>query len=201
MCPIPLSPSCPRCTCNLGATLPCYSFCVDYHLNTSATPSKPTDCLYSTQPSLSLSCNKINKQRKPSISGAPKCNNNNIVDTQRILLKCPSSNNYDIVVNVFPFVLFRLSQLLYPSLIAACYQMEENKAILEEEISSKLLVAFLQEACQEEKQRTRKEQGEAKREKSSQRVLDPSSMLQHRFPRAHWEPAITYFSQSSQVAP
>lgn len=77
--------------------------------------------------------------------------------------------------------------------------MEENRAIMEEEISSKLLVAFLQEACREEKQRARKEEDEPKRGKGH--VLDLSSVLQHRFPRAHWEKAITYFSQSSQAAP
>lgn len=76
--------------------------------------------------------------------------------------------------------------------------MEENKAILEEEISSKLLVAFLHEACREEKQRAKKEEGEATK---SSCVLDLSSVLRHRFPRAHWEKAITYFSQSSQATP
>ena len=93
---------------------------------------------------------------------------------------------------------FRLSQLLYPSLIAACYQMEENKAILEEEISSKLLVTFLQEACKEEERqrRSKKDSGG----NGGRGVSDMSSVLQHRFPRAHWEKAITYFSQSSQVA-
>lgn len=81
--------------------------------------------------------------------------------------------------------------MLYPSLVAACYQMEENKAILEEEISSKLLVTFLQEACKEEERQQR-----SKKDNNSN-MLDMSSVLQHRFPRTHWEKAITYFSQSS----
>lgn len=81
--------------------------------------------------------------------------------------------------------------------------MEENKAILEEEISSKLLVTFLQESCQEDRpQRTKKDaqvsSGKEKKPKL-ERSIDFSSVLHHRFPKAHWEPAITYFSQSSQV--
>lgn len=100
------------------------------------------------------------------------------------------------------FFLFRLSRLLYPTLIAACYQMEENKAILEEEISSKLLLTFLQEACKEEEkqqQRTRKD-SDAEMGKNCSAVY-MSSVLEHRFPKAHWKKAITYFSQSSQAAP
>lgn len=88
-----------------------------------------------------------------------------------------------------PISLIRLSRLLYPTLIAACYQMEDNKAILEEEISCKLLVAFLQEACGEEG----KHGGDEPRDKKSS-TIDLSSMLKHRFPKSHWEEAITYFS-------
>ena len=99
--------------------------------------------------------------------------------------------------------MFRLSQLLYPTLVSACYLMEENKAILEEEISSKLLVTFLQESCQEDKlQRTKKDaQGNPGKEKKPKLTpsRDLSSVLHHRFPKAHWEPAVTYFSQPSQV--
>lgn len=98
----------------------------------------------------------------------------------------------------------RLSQLLYPTLVSACYLMEENKAILEEEISCKLLVTFLQESCQEEDklQRANKDaQVSSGKEKNPKlkRSRDLSSVLHHRFPKAHWEPAITYFSQPSQV--
>lgn len=85
----------------------------------------------------------------------------------------------------------RLSQLLYPTLIAACYQMEENKVILEEEISSKLLVTFLREASK------RKEGGAQKAAASGKApcTTNLSSLLQHRFPESHWEQAISYFSQ------
>lgn len=73
--------------------------------------------------------------------------------------------------------------------------MKENRAILEEEISSKLLVVFLQEAIKEEKDARKKERTA---DKNTQRnySVDLSSMFQHRFPRAHWESAIEYFSQS-----
>lgn len=92
---------------------------------------------------------------------------------------------------------FRLSQLLYPTLIAACYQMEENKAILEEEISSKLLLTFLQEACREEE----KQQQRVRKDSDAETGKNCSgSLLEHRFPKAHWKKAIAYFSESSQAA-
>ena len=43
-------------------------------------------------------------------------------------------------------ITLRLSQLLFPTLIAACYQREENTKILLQEISPRLLVPFLQGA-------------------------------------------------------
>ena len=74
--------------------------------------------------------------------------------------------------------------------------MEENKAILEEEISCKLLVAFLKMSLEREKE-GQKNMGRSDKEPSSRSekhcVEDPSSMLQHRFPREHWEQAIVYF--------
>lgn len=91
----------------------------------------------------------------------------------------------------------RLSQLLYPTLIAACYQSEENKAILQEEISSKLLVVFLQDACSKAQAKGRETPAEKKTEKKIFSTLDYSSELQCRFPRIYWEKAIAYFSDSS----
>ena len=95
---------------------------------------------------------------------------------------------------------YRLSQLLYPTLIAACYQMEENKAILQEEISSRLLVTFLQDACRAEAKAGGGAGGRAADKSSAEKassVADFSFELQHRFPKAHWEKAVTYFSQPS----
>lgn len=76
--------------------------------------------------------------------------------------------------------------------------MEENKAILEEEISCKLLVTFLKVSLEREKEGGERNKGKSDKEASSTSenhcVEDPSSMLQHRFPRKHWEQAIVYFS-------
>ena len=77
--------------------------------------------------------------------------------------------------------------------------MEENKAILEEEISCKLLVTFLKTSIEKEGQRNLRE-GKFLEETSGQssekyiQVEDLSSQLCHRFPREHWEDAIVYFS-------
>ena len=48
----------------------------------------------------------------------------------------------------FPPPYPRLTRLLFPTLVAACYQQKENRAILQQEISPRLLVAFLQENLQ-----------------------------------------------------
>lgn len=95
----------------------------------------------------------------------------------------------------FFFFFFRLSQLLYPTLVAACYQMEENMVILEEEISSKLLITFLQEACRTKQEEKGQKDGKTTGKASCTTIVDLSSMLQHRFPKAHWEQAIAYFSK------
>ena len=78
--------------------------------------------------------------------------------------------------------------------------MEDNKAILEEEISCKLLVTFLKMSLEREqnerkinREKSKKEAGSCSSEKQ---ILeeDLCSLLQHRFPRDHWEQAILYFS-------
>ncbi len=50
----------------------------------------------------------------------------------------------------FYSILCRLTKLLFPTLILACYLVPENVCILELEISCKLLVSFLQEALARE---------------------------------------------------
>lgn len=70
-------------------------------------------------------------------------------------------------MTIFGFIShYRLSHLLFPTLISACYQVSENVQILEQEISCKLLVAFLQETLarqrsKDEQADTRKKQGES----------------------------------------
>jgi len=77
--------------------------------------------------------------------------------------------------------------------------MEENKAILEEEISCKLLVIFLKTSLEKEGQRNPREENllEEKSGHSAEKYIqveDLSSQLCHRFPREHWEDAVVYFS-------
>lgn len=74
--------------------------------------------------------------------------------------------------------------------------MEENRVILEEEISSKLLVTFLQNAVKEEEKQGAKKEKEVNAAERKSYAVDLSSLLQHRFPKSHWETAITYFSQT-----
>ena len=77
--------------------------------------------------------------------------------------------------------------------------MEENKAILEEEISSKLLVAFMQERCREDEKKQQRERARKDAESERRKVgmsSDLSSELQHRFPKAHWEKAMSLPSAS-----
>ncbi len=71
--------------------------------------------------------------------------------------------------------------------------MEENKAILEEEISCKLLVTFLKISLEKEGKKSRAESEKTGSMDSSIHVEDLSSLLIHRFPRDHWEDAIVYF--------
>ncbi|KAL5482252.1 hypothetical protein EMCRGX_G022556 [Ephydatia muelleri] len=70
--------------------------------------------------------------------------------------------------------------LLYPTLLAACYNSQENVGILSQEISCKLLSTFLQESM-----RVYKEE--------SKGVPDFYS-LPYRFPKCHWETALQFFS-------
>ena len=58
------------------------------------------------------------------------------------------------VLIAYEFHCYSLSKLLHPTLISACYRVEENVAILEQEISCKLLIAFLQESLAKEKKMT-----------------------------------------------
>lgn len=61
---------------------------------------------------------------------------------------------------------FRLTGLLFPTLISACYQVPENVCILEQEISCKLLVAFLQETVAQLQSRDKQTEASKKQSKS-----------------------------------
>ncbi|XP_039413762.1 S phase cyclin A-associated protein in the endoplasmic reticulum isoform X2 [Corvus cornix cornix] len=91
-----------------------------------------------------------------------------------------------------PFQYFsdpRLIKVLFPSLIAACYNNPQNKIILEQEMSCVLLATFIQDFAQSSGQM--ESQLSQQREKffSSQDYLE----LSNRFPRQSWEEARQFF--------
>ena len=95
----------------------------------------------------------------------------------------------------------RHSRLLYPTLISACYQLETNRELLEQEISCKLLVAFLQENISMEAS-TKSARGSIKDQETTaatdegvQKAIDFGSLFEHRFPKAHWPSAVSFFTR------
>uniref|UniRef100_A0A7M4ELJ8 S-phase cyclin A associated protein in the ER n=1 Tax=Crocodylus porosus TaxID=8502 RepID=A0A7M4ELJ8_CROPO len=91
-----------------------------------------------------------------------------------------------------PFQYFsdpRLIKVLFPSLIAACYNNLQNKIILEQEMSCVLLATFIQDFAQSSGQMDN--QSSQSREKffSSHDYLE----LFNRFPRQAWEEARQFF--------
>ncbi|OWK51623.1 S phase cyclin A-associated protein in the endoplasmic reticulum [Lonchura striata] len=91
-----------------------------------------------------------------------------------------------------PFQYFsdpRLIKVLFPSLIAACYNNPQNKIILEQEMSCVLLATFIQDFAQSSGQV--ENQFFQQREKffSPQDYLE----LSNRFPRQSWEEARQFF--------
>ncbi|XP_072838049.2 S phase cyclin A-associated protein in the endoplasmic reticulum isoform X2 [Pogona vitticeps] len=88
-----------------------------------------------------------------------------------------------------PFQYFsdpRLIKVLFPTLIAACYNNPQNKLILEHEMSCVLLASFIQDFTQSSSQTDNQQ-----REKS----LSPLDYLElsNRFPRQTWEEARQFF--------
>ncbi|XP_067932138.1 S phase cyclin A-associated protein in the endoplasmic reticulum-like [Watersipora subatra] len=93
-----------------------------------------------------------------------------------------------------PFQYFsdpRLTLILYPCLIAACYQSDSNRNILEQELSSDLLANFLEES---ELQLQQKKLSPSVTRKSNS---DGRMALAVRFPERLWQDAKQYFSSSS----
>ncbi|XP_038623076.1 S phase cyclin A-associated protein in the endoplasmic reticulum isoform X1 [Tachyglossus aculeatus] len=91
-----------------------------------------------------------------------------------------------------PFQYFsdpRLVKVLFPSLIAACYNNPQNKLILEQEMSCVLLSTFIQDFAQSPGQMDN--QSSLQRDKlfSSQDHLE----LSNRFPQQVWEEARQFF--------
>jgi hypothetical protein len=90
-----------------------------------------------------------------------------------------------------PFEYFsdpKLTKLLYPTLISACYNAQDNKAILEVDLNSQLLCSYLENQI-----------SEACLANSSSGIKDDRACnflaFEHRFPKMHWDSALLFFSQ------
>uniref|UniRef100_U3K828 S-phase cyclin A associated protein in the ER n=1 Tax=Ficedula albicollis TaxID=59894 RepID=U3K828_FICAL len=91
-----------------------------------------------------------------------------------------------------PFQYFsdpRLIKVLFPSLIAACYNNPQNKIILEQEMSCVLLATFIQDFAQSSGQMENQLSQQREKFFSSQDYLE----LSNRFPRQSWEEARQFF--------
>ncbi|XP_067161282.1 S phase cyclin A-associated protein in the endoplasmic reticulum isoform X1 [Apteryx mantelli] len=91
-----------------------------------------------------------------------------------------------------PFQYFsdpRLIKVLFPSLIAACYNNPQNKLILEQEMSCVLLATFIQDFALSSGQMDNQSSQQREKIFSSQDYLE----LSNRFPRQSWEEARQFF--------
>ncbi|XP_060545464.1 S phase cyclin A-associated protein in the endoplasmic reticulum [Pantherophis guttatus] len=91
-----------------------------------------------------------------------------------------------------PFQYFsdpRLIKILFPTLIAACYNNPQNKIILEQEMSCVLLATFIQDSTQGSGQTDNQPSQQRETFFSSQDYLE----LSDRFPRQTWEDAREFF--------
>ncbi|XP_040562914.2 S phase cyclin A-associated protein in the endoplasmic reticulum isoform X5 [Gallus gallus] len=91
-----------------------------------------------------------------------------------------------------PFQYFsdpRLIKVLFPSLIAACYNNPQNKLILEQEMSCVLLATFIQDFAQSSGQMDNLLSQQRERRPGAQDSLE----LSNRFPRHCWEEARQFF--------
>ncbi|XP_039193549.1 S phase cyclin A-associated protein in the endoplasmic reticulum isoform X2 [Crotalus tigris] len=91
-----------------------------------------------------------------------------------------------------PFQYFsdpRLIKILFPTLIAACYNNPQNKIILEQEMSCVLLATFIQDSTQGSGQTDNQPSQQRETFFSSQDYLE----LLNRFPRQTWEDARQFF--------
>ncbi|KAG8440165.1 hypothetical protein GDO86_006098 [Hymenochirus boettgeri] len=88
-----------------------------------------------------------------------------------------------------PFQYFsdsRLVQLLFPTLISACYNNPQNRLILEQELSCQLLATFIQDCL---KSSSQSDNSTTHYKGNSHDYLQFSK----RFPRKCWEPSLQFF--------
>ncbi|ETE66636.1 S phase cyclin A-associated protein in the endoplasmic reticulum, partial [Ophiophagus hannah] len=91
-----------------------------------------------------------------------------------------------------PFQYFsdpRLIKILFPTLIAACYNNPQNKIILEQEMSCVLLATFIQDSTQSSGQTDNQPSQQRETFFGSQDYLE----LSNRFPSQTWEDAWQFF--------
>ncbi|XP_033634291.1 S phase cyclin A-associated protein in the endoplasmic reticulum-like [Asterias rubens] len=100
-----------------------------------------------------------------------------------------------------PFQYFsdpRLMAVLFPALMACCYNNQENKIILEQEMSCSLLSCFLEEKIQEKKKVKQTTPTTSKiREKERDKDLQARTSFELRFPESSWDDAVKFFSEAS----
>ncbi|KAJ8029246.1 S phase cyclin A-associated protein in the endoplasmic reticulum [Holothuria leucospilota] len=95
-----------------------------------------------------------------------------------------------------PFQYFsdpKLKEILFPSLICCCYGNQENKMILEQEMSCSLLVTFLEERIQEQNRNELLPTAASAREKEKERDGSARMGLELRFPKSEWTAAVNFF--------
>eukprot|EP00112_Aurelia_sp_Birch-Aquarium-sp1_P014789 Seg321.6 transcript_id=Seg321.6/GoldUCD/mRNA.D3Y31 product="S phase cyclin A-associated protein in the endoplasmic reticulum" protein_id=Seg321.6/GoldUCD/D3Y31 len=95
---------------------------------------------------------------------------------------------------LLPFSYFsdpKLRNVLLPTLVSCCYESQENKAAIEQEISSALLVSFIEENVKDSKS---EEPASSKPFSLSADGVSLRSTLNLRFPRTNYEEAIKFFS-------
>ncbi|XP_059190736.1 S phase cyclin A-associated protein in the endoplasmic reticulum isoform X3 [Centropristis striata] len=93
-----------------------------------------------------------------------------------------------------PFQYFshpRLIRVLFPSLISACYNNSQNKAILQQEMSCVLLATFIQDCAKNEKD------SDNKVKHAVSQPLDFCE-LSNRFPRDQWDSALQFFLKKQE---
>ena len=87
--------------------------------------------------------------------------------------------------------------MLFPTLISACYQVDTNKQLLEQEISSKLLVTFLQENIVRRSPIDDAKLGKSRvKSEETMKMVDYGLLFEHRFPKSHWKDAVSFFTES-----
>ncbi|XP_056120954.1 S phase cyclin A-associated protein in the endoplasmic reticulum isoform X4 [Rhinichthys klamathensis goyatoka] len=95
-----------------------------------------------------------------------------------------------------PFQYFshpRLIKVLFPSLICACYNNLQNKAILQQEMSCVLLATFIQDCATNENQSDSK----ASQPEKGWAPLNYCE-LSNRFPRDQWDSALQFFLKKQE---